>query len=160
MSAAPRLIDLLRAGEALLADLPIRNARLRVVSGGIRYASPVLRLDLLRNRIVLQDVKPLPLDRQGRLLPAIQAVARALGFAPIPVGSLGELPLSGAVLAVHPLLLDGDAFGTPAAGHETRDIAPRQAGPSPSTMGESGETELPDEEPEMEQDDESPGLDL
>ncbi|SDL75692.1 hypothetical protein [Paracoccus chinensis] len=121
--------------------MPIPQARLRIIPGGLRYESRVIRLDLLRDRIVLQDVTPLAPAQQRRLLTLIAALVRDLGFEPLPGGELQEFPSAGTAFAAHPMIRQSGDMGGSAWVREAAD----EVVPSPSTDDPVDDPTLPDE---------------
>lgn len=133
--------------------MPIPQARLRIIPGGLRYESRVIRLDLLRDRIVLQDVTSLAPFQQRRLLIPIAALVRDLGFEPLPGGELQEFPSAGTAVAAHPMIRQlGDMRGSTWVREDANEVVP-----SPVVDDPVDEPTLPDEA-EIGQDDDGMGL--
>ena len=72
----------MRASEALLRQLPFRNARLQVTSRGVRYLSPELTLEITPAGILLVAARPMPAATRRRVLQVVHVVGRDLGFLP------------------------------------------------------------------------------
>lgn len=133
--------------------MPMPQARLRIIPGGVRYESRVIRLDLLRDRIVIHDVTPLASARQRRLLTPIAALVRDLGFEPFPGGELQEFPSAGTAVAAHPMIRQlGDMRGGAWAREAADEVVP-----SPAADASVDDLILPDEA-EIGQDDDRMGL--
>lgn len=99
----PRRIDLLRAGQALLEQLGMSEARLRVIPGGFSYVSDGLRLDLSCYGIILRQAAPMPTGRQRRLMQTLKAIGLDLGFERSSDRDDLLPPLDGSI-AVHPVV--------------------------------------------------------
>ena len=114
------------AAEALLRQLPFRNARLRVTSRGVSYLSPELTLEITPSGIVLVAAGPLPAATRRRVLQVVHVVGGDLGFLPGGVAT-AAWPAAGMALTEN-----ADARAATASSGPARDTA------APGDLGRGG----------------------
>lgn len=145
---------MLWAAQTLKEEAGGRNAAVRVIPGGVRYASPTVVLDLFRDRIELREAIPLSADQRVRLLPAIRNAIRNLGFQLTGEDGLRDLPSPGTAIAAHPAWLQAQLPAPVPEGEGAEDMAADVLDPLPEAdedaPGEDGSANIQEDEgPEL-----------